>query len=300
VIWFSKGKSNAKLRSTLQLAAGFLALFVPYLIFNWTISGSIWPNTFYAKQAEYAALLRQPLFTRLGQLWALPLIGVGIAILPGFLIWLRQAVRAKQWSQLAWAAWAVGLLSLFAIRLPVTYQHGRYAMPVLPVLMVLGAAEGVNWIGLARKSVLHTRLATAWLALIAMLSVAFFLLGARAYANDVALINSEMVATARWIEAHTSADSQIGAHDIGALGYFSERHILDMAGLVSPEVIPFLRNEPRLADELYAWGADYLVTFPGWYPLLSSQAELIYQTSGDGPRQGGENMAVFIWYGTSP
>jgi hypothetical protein len=299
-IWVSKEKRPEKIRHALQIAAGFLVLFVPYLIFNWTISGSLWPNTFYAKQAEYAALLERPILTRLLQLWAVPQIGVGIAILPGFVLWLQQALRAKKWAQLAWAAWGLGLLTLFALRLPVTYQHGRYAIPVLPILISLGAAGLVGRIASVRRSRWSRSAAVAWLALIGMLTLAFFYLGAKAYAADVALINSEMVTTARWIEANTPGDAQVAAHDIGALGYFSGRRILDMAGLVSPEVIPFLRNEPRLADELYAWGADYLVTFPNWFPLLSSQAELVYQTSGVGPKQGGENMAVYIWYGTTP
>jgi hypothetical protein len=133
-----------------------------------------------------------------------------------------------------------------------------------------------------------------------MLTFAFFVLGARAYTRDVAFINTEMVATAEWVRDNTAPDAKVAAHDIGALGYFSERYIFDMAGLVSPRVIPYLRNEPRLADELYAWGADYLVTFPGWYPLLSSQAELVHQTSGAGPEQGGENMAVYRWYSSGP
>ncbi len=34
----------------------FLLPFIPYLLFNHILSGSWWPNTFYAKQAEYAIL----------------------------------------------------------------------------------------------------------------------------------------------------------------------------------------------------------------------------------------------------
>src|SRR5205085_9309700 len=32
--------------------AGFAVVFTPYLLFNRALSGSVWPNTFYAKQAE--------------------------------------------------------------------------------------------------------------------------------------------------------------------------------------------------------------------------------------------------------
>lgn len=294
-IWTRKEKNRKE--SLIGLFGGFLVLFLPYLAFNRAISGAWWPNTFYAKQAEYATLLQQPIWSRLAQLWVLPLIGVGLFLLPGFIAKINFDFKTKTWAHLAWAVWVLGFPALFALRLPVTYQHGRYAMPVIPIFVVLataGLAAALS--GERKRTKLQRRLGLAWSSAVGMAAIAFYALGAQAYWHDVEFINTEMVTTAKWIEANTETDALIGAHDIGALGYFSKRRILDMAGLVSPEVIPFLRNEARLADELYAWGADYLVTFPGWYPLLSSQAELLHQTDGSGPSQGGENMAVYRWY----
>jgi hypothetical protein len=117
-----------------------------------------------------------------------------------------------------------------------------------------------------------------------------------AYQRDVGFIESEMVETAHWIEANTPSQARIAAHDIGALGFFSHRELLDLAGLVSPEVIPFIRDESRLAGYLDAYQADYLVTFPSWYPRLVLRAEQVYQTQGQvSPTLGGENMAVYRW-----
>jgi len=84
--------------------------------------------------------------------------------------------------------------------------------------------------------------------------------------------------------------------DFGALGYFGGRPILDLAGLVSPEVIPFIRDEPAIENYLDDHRADFLVTFPGWYPYLTSQASLIFSTAGSfSPQLSGENMAVYRW-----
>jgi hypothetical protein len=88
----------------------------------------------------------------------------------------------------------------------------------------------------------------------------------------------------------------IAAHDIGALGYYGERVLVDMAGLVSPEVIPIMRDEVALARFLDSRGADYLMTFPGWYPKLVEHAELIYTTDATySIEAGGENIAVYRW-----
>jgi hypothetical protein len=132
------------------------------------------------------------------------------------------------------------------------------------------------------------------------LALAFAGLGARAYRRDVQIIETEMVATARWIQANTEPDSRIAAHDIGAVGYYAGRPLLDLAGLVSPEVIPFIRDESRLAEWLDAAGADYLVTFPGWYPGLVSGRQPVFVSGGPySPPMGGENMAVYYWNPTN-
>ncbi len=88
----------------------------------------------------------------------------------------------------------------------------------------------------------------------------------------------------------------IAAHDIGALGYFGGRPILDLAGLVNPEVIPFIRDQGELQTYLDARGADYLMTFPDWYPDLIEGLTPIYQSGAPfSPELGGENMAVYRW-----
>jgi hypothetical protein len=112
----------------------------------------------------------------------------------------------------------------------------------------------------------------------------------------VAIIESEMVATAQWIQENTPSGSKIAAHDIGAIGFYADRELLDLAGLVSPEVIPIIRDERALAELIQMEQVDYLVTFPGWYPYLSEVGEKLYQTNaGYSPNQGGENMAVYRW-----
>ncbi|NMC78490.1 MAG: hypothetical protein GYA59_03935, partial [Chloroflexi bacterium] len=117
-----------------------------------------------------------------------------------------------------------------------------------------------------------------------------------AYSQDVAIIQSEMVQTARWVASHTQESDVIAVHDIGAMGYFSHRKLVDLAGLVSPEVIPFIRDETWLAQYLDHQRVDYLVTFPGWYPQLMRGKTIVYQTGAMfAPRNGGENMCVYRW-----
>jgi hypothetical protein len=170
----------------------------------------------------------------------------------------------------------------------------------MPIFYIFGASGMISWIinHFQDQQMLFRILAKVWLISSVSVLGLFWILGAKAYAEDVAIIESEMVTTATWIKENTTEDALIAAHDIGALGYFAERNIIDLAGLISPDVIPFIRDEVRLAVFLDSENVEYLMTFPRWYPSLTQQSILLYQTRGIySPALGGENMAIFKWEG---
>lgn len=287
-LWLGGESFRVKFLQSLSLALGFGIFFVPYLLFNLLISGSPMPNTFYAKQAEYAALLQVPLIARVGSLGIQPLIGAGLALVPGAVIWIVQSLRRKNVGVLAASLWMIGYLILYAVQLPVSYQHGRYQMPMMPIYFLIGLLGALE----LRRSILKT----AWQMFIAALSVAFIVVGSQAYAQDVAVIESEMVDTAQWVAQNLPADAIVAAHDIGALGYFGEHPLIDLAGLIDPAPIPFLRDEHLLANWIDRSRAEYLITFPGWYPALIQRADPIFATQAVfAPALGGENMTVYRW-----
>jgi len=287
---------GSRVRNLLQIVAGAALAVGPYLAFNRALSGEWWPTTFYAKQAEYAALRSIPLARRLLDQFVQPVIGAGLILLPGVGMVVVAALRSRTWSRLLPLLWIAAHLSAYALRLPVTYQHGRYAMPVIPALLVLGLEGMAGWLAPGSASALRRVVSRAWGAALAAVALTFWVLGARAYASDVAVIETEMVRAARWVAEETEPQALVAAHDIGALGYFGERRLIDLAGLISPEVIPILRDEPALAEYLDESGAAYLVTFPGWYPHLTRSAAPLFVTGGShSPVAGGENMAVYRW-----
>jgi hypothetical protein len=291
------------------LTIGLLALLLPYVAFHLYLTGLPFPNTFYAKQAEYGAMLGQfPLGVRLfGPLGSPPdsmqgvfrvvFVGAQVLLLPGLIYaaWLTFKEKRGELA-LIWTWW-LGYLLLYGLRLPVTYQHGRYQIPAIVWLVLLGAWGTARLLKLIPPHRTLVRASGRALVIaLAVLTVAFWGVGATAYARDVRIINGEMVTTARWLAENTPPTALIAAHDIGAMGYFAQRPLIDLAGLVSPEVIPVIRNEAALGQLLQTRQAEYLVTFPAWYPALtqSPQIQLIYTTgSPDAPLAGGENMAVY-------
>lgn len=297
------------LRSWFCLAAGLVLLLAPYVAFHLWATGLPFPNTFYAKQAEYQAILDhfplwQRLFGRFGQpvetvqgVFRVIFIGAQLLLLPGLLFGAWLTFKERRTGLIFIWLWWIGFLLLYGLRLPVTYQHGRYQIPAIAWVILLGVWGTARLLQkIPRRNVALRALSRAWVLALAVLVPAFTVIGAQAYGRDVRFIESEMVATAMWLDRQTPPAALIAAHDIGAIGYFTQRPLIDLAGLITPEVIPIIRDEAALFDFIKARRADYLVTFPSWYPELTQNPKLtrLYSTDSPyAPQLGGDNMTVY-------
>jgi hypothetical protein len=308
--WRLRGSPGRLLSNWAAIGIGLALPLVPYLIFHYTTTGLPFPNTFYAKQQEYRALLTlYPLWQRWLMMLGVTLVGGQMLLLPGFVYGIWRSISKHEapaspsqpttFSLWLPAAWWFAHLTLYALRLPVTYQHGRYQMPVIPFFLLLGVGGMAYLLRPGAQAVFPRIFSRAAIASILLVAFAFLGLGARAYATDVAFIQGEMVATARWLETNIPPKSLIAVHDIGAIGYFTPRPLLDLAGLVTPEVIPFITDEARLIEFMQAQGADYAVFFPDWsdaYRRMAQDPRLtpIFQTDFEWTlRQGHANMTVY-------
>ncbi len=289
-------KPKKMIWQSISFIFGLLVVVLPYFLFNYVVAGDVWPNTFYAKQAEYAFLRDLPLLSRLGTVSYQVIVGIGIVILPGLMFEIIDLLKKIDWERMGAVLWAFGYIVIYAWRLPVAYQHGRYIMPVMPVIFLMGLAGMLKLVNIEADERWKRILGRSWLAIAGITLLMFLGLGARSFALDVGVINSEMVEVAEWVNKNTPDDAIIAAHDIGALGYFGDRQIRDLAGLISPEVITFLWDDKQLAKYLDEQGVDYLYTFTDWYPGLTPGLEIAYQTDGDyAERFGFEKTAVYYW-----
>ncbi|MCS6836039.1 MAG: hypothetical protein NZ750_08485 [Anaerolineae bacterium] len=266
------GWSGLRWRALALMATCSLLILSPYLALNYSLTGGLLPNTADAKFAQHAPLLALPYGLRWLDLVLAILAGGHVLLVLALPLYMRRVAQRIREDRRAWAcllplAWTIALVGLYAARLPAAYQHGRYVMPALPALITLGVvglAWGLHW---GRGSLIGRVLGRA-LALATALSMAYFLfMGAEVRRVDVAIIQSEMIESALWIRDNLPDEALLAAHDIGALGYFAPRSaLLDIAGLISPEVIPFVRD----GDAMWAWlqdrGAQYLVAFPDQLP----------------------------------
>lgn len=136
------------------------------------------------------------------------------------------------------------LLLLWAVGLPAAYVIfdfqvlSRYLVPVLPVIVVLAFSSLVK---LARDRGMSERARRSLIAIVTaaaiLQSVIFYALvvvpPTREFSRDLTEVIGGM---GIWLAGNSAPDAVVAAPDIGAIGYYSGRRVLDLGGLVTPEI----------------------------------------------------------------
>lgn len=287
---------------------GFLLVVLPFSVINYAITDRILPSTASAKIAEQAPLrdafigeryisMLVPTMAGAQLLW-LPFIGVGV-----WLVWrsFSNFKRSHAWLLMLPLVWAFAHLTLFVLRLPAPYQHGRYVMPILPPLLIFGYG-GMYWVVDVAKEQMLSRVFSRVLALSAIIALPGFVYigGTLGYGTDVRIINTEMVKTAKWLadnEDVVPPNDLLAVHDIGAVGYYAPREILDLAGLVSPEVVPIILDPEALMVLMCERDAKWLMVLPEQRPAEEDDPRLEKVYSTDEPyiidANGAGNMTIY-------
>jgi hypothetical protein len=251
-----------------KAACFLLAICLPliaYFSFQWNLNGHLLPNTFFVKSAEYSELTSVSLWLRLLQPWIPVLAGSGILLAIFLPAAVGSLIRERKFSALLPALWALGHVAAYAVQLPATYQHGRYYLPVLPVLIGYGV-YGYSVLAGRFQSVfiIRTVSRTLW-ASAAVLTPIFLWIGAQQFSRDVDYIEKQMVTVSQWIRDNTAPDAVVAAHDIGALGFWSGRRIVDLGGVTDLQSLPLLNGTVTLWEHLRRNHADFLMTIPEFY-----------------------------------
>jgi hypothetical protein len=239
----------------------------PYAIFSLLTTGHPLPNTFYAKVGSAHFFSWRTLRETARLHWLdnpVSLVLLPLGLIP---LWRRGRLTV---------IWLLGLPLFTAFIVDFVWHHGRYTMPLIPFQMV-AAAGGLNWLLIKVKT-------KNWLVRSRPLPISGFMLlvfvagglwrapcWARMLGNNAREILEIDVALGHWLAENTPPDALIAVDDIGAITYLSQRRIVDMNGLVSPEMWPALRQPVGLprnqaaARILSDLAPEFMVGFPLWH-----------------------------------
>src|SRR5437879_5305014 len=213
------------------IRAGLVALGIGcvYAGFNLWLSGSLFPNSYAAKIKYYSGggsgFPRQVFgFLTDGHLRIFCLFAA-----TGIVSVLRSILRLRPDDLLISLLWPLGLFLVYWINLPYLYQEGRYLMPILPFVILLGLRGVGSLLDLGKKMFRGlARPRTELIAggfLILVLGVQFAAASwamKDTYAEYWRYIGERQVRTARWIHDNLPDGRVVAADDVGAIASYCE------------------------------------------------------------------------------
>ena len=257
----ARGDARRRIGNALLALAPGLAAAGGFACFARLRFGRFLPNTVEAKGTLVPLLADAiPAGTRILRIVASTSAVEIIVVAASAVLWLRsggakQAIRRGDPDGVVlMAAWAAGLACLYTARGVNVYT--RYLLMLVP-FVVIGAFAAVApiWRRGGRGRAVVACVAAAILAQNAVLDRRTILPATRNYILSMEEVN---VYIGRWLAENARPDATVAVPDIGAIGYLSGRRILDLNGLVTPDLIPFKRAG-RIDDYLEAIRPDYII-----------------------------------------
>lgn len=259
----STRRPSATWRSLISAIVVYGLIQLPYALFSLSVTGKPLPNTFYAKSRTATLYSWRTLRETFTYHWRDN--AISLLLLPFGLSYLWRRSRVV-------CAWLLGLLLLLPFIVPLIWHHGRYSLPLLPFQMIVAAA-GLSWLAARWPRIPQP----VWGALVGL----FLLAGAwrvPAWASMLGHNTREIqdidIEMGNWLAVNIPADEAVGIDDIGAIMFLGPRPIVDLNGLVSPEMWPALDLHPdhhtAAMRLLAANNVRYLAIFPKWHaPLVA-------------------------------
>lgn len=181
-------------------------------------------------------------------------VALGLAVLG-----VRDALRKRTLALVWLAGFAVLHLAVYVAILPTPGHGGRY-QPLVPVLFVYFVATG----SFALVRALVGKRGTPARVLSVVFAVALVAVFGNAWwewrlanAAAIAHVNATEKKAGEAVAA-LPADARVASFDVGAIGYFSRRPLLDLGALTTPFVLPALVHE-EVADLLVKEHVTHLV-----------------------------------------
>lgn len=247
-------------RKIALLAGPTAVVLVGLAVFYWSTTGSLTPGTATAKLLffrEFEGSIQGKFGPAQG--------GVANFIGP-ILPWLALAafsVRRREALLFAffWVAFIIMYYALFPGGL--THYWYRYQHIFLPAIIVFGSAGLVSLVR-GRAFRLWDVVSAGVVGVVLLAAVALqFDAFRNHYAFDVNLNESRGVALANYLRDEVPPGATIATHDIGAIGFYTDREVIDLVGLIEPDVVDF-HNGRRLREYVDDVQPDYIVVFPSW------------------------------------
>ena len=177
---------------------------------------------------------------------------------------------------------AFGLPILQAFVAPQFRHHGRYFFPVIPLIVLLGVSA------LEELKMRYSLTGKWWKivpigTIVPILAVIAGIIEAGRWsmieAESVRNINDQHLAVVGWLGENMTASDTLAAHDVGAIGYYLNKPLIDLTGLMTPKLWPIQHDQDSVWRVARTQGANLFVIYrrlnPSFYEAHRDSLVLI-------------------------
>lgn len=285
----------------------FLIITLPYLIFSYSISGYFFPNTF---RGQGGNLNYIPNFHYLCEILFYFLTDNIITGLLCFISGIYYFLNLKKYfNEFKFLnlifLWIIFLPIVSSVLIPNWRHHLRYLIPLIPfvnliAMFMLMNLLDKNYFAKMRNLILMKRGPIASLILI---SFVYYIVYAVALGKNTDNINNQQVKLANWVHENVGRNETIALNDIGAITFINKNRIIDMAGLVTPELLRYRSytwrdNLDSIKYLLKKNNVSYIIIYDDWFKefIEENKNKLTYVTSAyleENTICGGKEMKVY-------
>ncbi len=285
----------------------FSAVTFPYMIFSYNISGHFFPNTFRGQGGEFNLI---PNFEYIGISLKyffndnLIVAVLYISTVIYYVYSIKKYFTEFRYLNLVFL-WVIFLPLISSILIPNYRHHVRYMIPLLPfinLISMFGVTE-ITASGSFKKIKDFILKRKFNIAVILIFSLSNYFIFAAALGLNTDNINNQQVKIANWIHDNTGRDITLAVNDIGAIGFINKNRIVDMAGLITPEILRYRTynwkdNLDSINYLLKKNNVGYIIIYDEWFKeyLNENRQNLTFITSAyidNNTICGGQEMKIY-------
>jgi hypothetical protein len=260
---FKHKVSLARFGVLLLSGAVAIAVALPWILHCLSVTGYPLPDTFYAKVHVPTAVeieawdIFWTFFVR-----ELPFLPIGAFL---------GIILVAKGRPFAWLL-PVSLTVLYRLSTPYAalINNNRYLLPVFDLFLIAAIASlaimfKIVFIAILKvpDSITLNSLCVFVIAILIIVPmIPNYSYQATFYGKAAGNINDMQVTIGLWLNENTPSDAVFATHDAGALRFFSNRTMIDLAGLVSPDIIHGNMTSTEKMQYLHDHGCNYFVFFP--------------------------------------
>lgn len=270
-------------QNLLMLLLPLIIISAGYFGFNYLLDGHLLPNTYRAKINYYYDSDRMNFINRdvIKYFSSGEFVVVWIFFLINIIFSVHDIIKKRYSPFILYTKFTIFFVLVYIVKLPFAHRFGRYLMPVIPYYLI------TSIYGLKRLvELIHSKSKLDWYFALN----GFFLLFAGSTimlstnsisenAKEIAMVSKyhydRHIKIAEWLKKNTKETDIIATHDIGAIAFYSDRKIIDMVGLINPEVIDHLRDKNYsefLKRYFIEKNVSYFVTMRNWFEAVNQKS----------------------------